>query len=390
MTLKGLQACKEYSLKVAAILGREYSEFKEVMFSTAPERKQSDNLSAIITPYHTGVSAQWSTGGSLACIRNYQVTICQTKQECIHEKLGVDPTLRYLTYSSQEQLNKCTNYTLAIEPLFQGIKLKARMFFFRTLFPPLPSSPDLWVRASVETETRRVTLKWSSVECVTYYTIYQKLDQKEWEKFQVTTNYSLIIQVPLCVEINYHVTAMVNQKTIDVGSTSDPVLIEPEVTPEETVSKLNVTGMQEGALLEWKRDACITSYRVRACTFREVNKVCYEQQVINQGDKETMQLSLTNMKSCQNYKLQIFPWMGSKELISKEPVIFMTRALQRDWDLKVEQLPHRKVEITWGREECATGYRLSQRLDTETSFFEFNNTQLSIIREMPDPCTKIR
>ena len=91
--------------------------------------------------------------------------------------------------------------------------------------------------------------------------------------------------------------------------------------------------------------------------------MCYEQQVITEGiEKEKINITLSNMKPCSKYYLKMHPSSVDGELdVKTKPAIFRTKSLLKDRQkvFSVElNNPTDKVDISWSKVECATGYKL--------------------------------
>ena len=129
-----------------------------------------------------------------------------------------------------------------------------------------------------------------------------------------------------------------------------------------------------------------------------VDKVCYEQQVITDGiERENINYTLSNMKPCSKYYLHIYPSSADGELdVKTKTAIFRTKSLFKDRKKVFSVVPNNltdKVDISWRKVECATGYKLEWRVgesEKETNVTYYNGNVLGTSLDSPEPCLTIR
>jgi hypothetical protein len=119
--------------------------------------------------------------------------------------------------------------------------------------------------------------------------------------------------------------------------------------------------------------------------------------VITEGiEKKNINYTLSNMKSCSKYYLQIHPSSVDGELdVKTQPAIFRTKSLFKDqkevFSVKLNNLTD-KVDLSWSKVECATGYKLEWRVgkENQTNVTFYNENQLGASLDSPEPCLTIR
>ena len=80
----------------------------------------------------------------------------------------------------------------------------------------------------------------------------------------------------------------------------------------------------------------------------------------------------------------------------KQPAIFRTKSLFIDqkevFSVELKNLTD-KVDVSWSRVECATGYKLEWRVGesvNQTNVTFYNATELGVSLDSPEPCLTIR
>ena len=68
---------------------------------------------------------------------SYQVTLCN-HDECSHSsEVDLDNSLSYVGYTSEQDLEQCTDYELRIKPLHSSQDIQEKVVSFRTLSPAM-------------------------------------------------------------------------------------------------------------------------------------------------------------------------------------------------------------------------------------------------------------
>ena len=140
------------------------------------------------------------------------------------------------------------------------------------------------------------------------------------------------------------------EETVMTNIDSDVIFTPPNI-------KMNVSS--HSAELSWDHRKCITGYRIRLCSLATVQ--CYEAQEVMTSDNDQGHVSHTigDLEPCSEYSLSIHPSTSEGELDSAA-LSLVTRPPPPRPPASVEVgLNPRgdKVDITWSKVQCATGYR---------------------------------
>ena len=140
------------------------------------------------------------------------------------------------------------------------------------------------------------------------------------------------------------------EETVMTNIDSDVIFTPPNI-------KMNVSS--HSAQLSWDHRKCITSYRIRLCSLATVQ--CYEAQevVTSSDDRGHVSHTIGDLEPCSEYSLSIHPSTQEGELDSAA-LSLVTRPPPPRPPASVEVgLNPRgdKVDITWSKVQCATGYR---------------------------------
>ena len=159
---------------------------------------------------------------------------------------------------------------------------------------------------------------------------------------------------------------------------------------------LQIKETPDGANVSWDHGKCINHYRIRSCESEGHDRVCYEDpEVVEESEKHNVSHTITNFKPCSDHVLEIYPSTSDGEF-DAESIRFTTKnpspSPPTDLDVTLNTLTN-KVDITWSIVECATGYKIHQKLehsDTETAWTSDNVHDLSVSLESPEPCVTYR
>ena len=88
--ISGLKPCINYDAIIIPIYGDEYGDETPIAFASVPYYDAASDLSVNVKKYKTSATISWNTsvaesGASIACIENYNVTVCEIKNndKCI-------------------------------------------------------------------------------------------------------------------------------------------------------------------------------------------------------------------------------------------------------------------------------------------------------------------
>ena len=399
LTLVGkTEDCREYNIQVTGVLGTLHSMPREHRFYTAPREDMMKGVEVDITPSLDGVTVSWNSYDDLSCIDRYIITICDEENNCpVKDETTVDNSEQYLHYSSPATLSQCFHYSLHIQPVFPGARVKEKVLYFQTLYPPLQniSSLDSVITAKARPD-QMMRIDWPPVECADHYTLYRRTSTRpRWEHLLTTHHSTALDTVAPCVEYSYRVTAAVGDKQTQFMEMDQPVKIKSELSSDLVITNLSIVATPGGANLSWDHNICVESYRIRSCTYQGIGKTCYEQQVMTEGlEVARMNHSLANMAPCSQFSTSIFPTVGGSELGSEEAV-FTTRSLEPAWPAVFSVLPGnitgKRMSVGWARVECVAGYKLETRdSGGEVNISYHNASEVGVIIDKPQPCVTVR
>ena len=140
------------------------------------------------------------------------------------------------------------------------------------------------------------------------------------------------------------------EETVMTNIDSDVIFTPPNI-------KINVSS--HSAQLSWDHRKCITGYRIRLCSLATVQ--CYEAQELVTSDDDRGQVThaISDLEPCSEYSLTIHPSTAEGELDSQSLSLVTQPPPPRPPASVEVGLNSRgdKVDITWSKVQCATGYR---------------------------------
>ena len=105
--------------------------------------------------------------------------------------------------------------------------------------------------------------------------------------------------------------------------------------------------------------------------------------------------SIANLSPCTEYTLSIFPSTSEGEL-NAQPLTLKTlpppARPPETVDVRLNDIGD-KLDISWSKVACATGYRIHQKLqhsDTETVWIAQHGVHLYLTLDSPEPCVNYR
>ena len=174
-----------YGLKIATeIEESEVLELGESIMTYLNIEEKYDVPDLIVQEGHDGVILTWK---HRACITNYKIKYCSSEDSgiCGEELLIAKHNDENITFTLSN-LKPCSSYALRINPVSFDREVEGTSKTFST-HNPTPNHPDI-IDASIDTETNRLELGWSKVECAAGYRIHQKLQHSEIETEWTTDN----------------------------------------------------------------------------------------------------------------------------------------------------------------------------------------------------------
>jgi hypothetical protein len=181
---------------------------------------------------------------------------------------------------------------------------------------------------------------------------------------------------------------------------SEPLLTSLDTDASYIVPNLVVEPRPTAALLTWDHAACIASYVVSTCTTAaaSADKLC-ERSTVEAASQQAHHVSLevTDLHPCSHYTLEIIPVVdGGVELAASASTTFSTAfppATPPATYAASLNLVKNRVELSWSPVECASGYRILQRMensDTTTAWETNDDRELATSFQDPEPCVAYR
>ena len=103
--------------------------------------------------------------------------------------------------------------------------------------------------------------------------MYQRVSfDGDWERIGITSKNYFQHRGVSCVEYKYKVKAAVGDQETGFIEMNSPIMIKSDLPVDYVVSNLDIKETSDGANLFWDHNICVTSYRIRSCTFVGVDR----------------------------------------------------------------------------------------------------------------------
>ena len=160
-----------------------------------------------------------------------------------------------------------------------------------------------------------------------------------------------------CTEYRFGLAVTVGEEESEIVSLEETVMtnIDSDVIFTPPNIKMNVSS--HSVQLTWDHRKCITGYRIRLCSLATVQ--CYEAQEVVTSDRGHVTHTISELEPCSEYSLSVHPSTAEGELDSASLSV-VTRPPPPRPPAQVEvglNTRGDKVDITWSKVQCATGYR---------------------------------
>jgi len=389
--LDGLDSCSEYEVRVTAVTGQEYSEEATTIVSTAPGFYAAEKLEPSLSLTTDSLTATWKAFEKLSCVKKYSVAICKEGSACPEgrEVLRND-AMSKLTFTSEANLDQCSDYTLHIKPIFNGKPLDARIVDFRTLSQPVEDVARLLTSVEAEAgDEQMITVRWNAIQCASQYEVFQKINTigGVWEKIGTSKENVFESKGAPCMEYKYGVKVTIDEQVSEVVEFNEAIMTKIDTSVPYVAANLAIHPTPDGAHLTWDHGKCIKSYKIRTC---QVPDTCFEEvMILKDPDQHKMERKLKKLRPCSSYKLEIFPVTEDGEELAAEPRSFKTASPPtsppQDVSVSLNQATN-KVDISWSKVQCAEGYRIHQTLGNSDTQTAWDSEGLSVNLESPEPC----
>ena len=397
--VEGIDSCGEYDIVVSAVIDTHYSNDVTGTFITPPLRDIALLLDPIVLPGARSITAKWRGFEKLSCIRQYQVMVCKEGNECPETiNLERDDSVLLTEFTSSVPLDLCTDYSLHIKPIWTRSKMNLyeKVVNFRTLSPPLANiSRELKMSSAKMTDVQSVVVRWAGVQCAGQYKVWAMYgDMKDWEMVGVTSKNYYHHTTLACTEYKFGLSLTLGDEESDIVGLDSSIMTNIDTNVIYSVPNIETIMTPGGAEISWDHRKCIHSYRIKCCT--KDATVCYEaSEVTEKRNMTRVSHSITNLSHCTDYSLSIYPSTAEAELDSQPLTMTTLPPPPRppaSVDVRLNDVGD-KVDISWSQVECATGYRIHQKLDhseTETVWIAQHGIHLYLSLDSPEPCVTYR
>lgn len=391
VVLSGLHSCSEYEVRVTAVLGHEFSEEATVLVFTSPGYYAAEKLTPTITSTTNSVTAKWRAFEKLSCIRRYSVTICKEGRACPEGKeVARDDAMSQMTFSSDNTLDQCSDYTLHIKPIFNGEFLDERIVEFRTKSQPVGNVAELLTSVEAEAgEEQMITVRWDAIQCASKFDVFQKMNtnEAEWEKIGTSKETTFETKGAPCMEYRYGVKVTIDDQESEIVEFDEAVMTKMDTSVPYVAPNLDIKPTSDGAHLSWDHGQCIKSYKIRTC---ETYDTCFEDVVIIEDPTMyKMAHTIKNLNSCSMHHLEIYPMTSEDTELAASPRAFTTSSPTPSPPQELMVALNKetnKVDIEWTRVQCAQGYRIYQNIAESETETKWDSEDLSVSLESPEPC----
>ena len=226
--LEGLESCTDYEVSVIPVLGQMYGKIAWALVSTIPGFDAADQLDPILHPSENSLTATWKAFEKLSCVKKYSVAICKEGNACPEgtEVLRND-AMSKLTFTSEANLEQCSDYTLHIKPIFNGKALDERIVAFRTRSHPVEDVARLLTSVEAEAgEEQMITVRWNAIQCASQYEVFQKINTIDgaWEKIGTSKENVFQSKGAPCMEYKYGVKVTIDEQVSEVVEFNEAIM----------------------------------------------------------------------------------------------------------------------------------------------------------------------
>ena len=296
--------------------------------------------------------------------------VCKEGNDCPEKvTLNRDDSLLWTSFTSSSILDMCTDYSLHIKPIWDGMELYEKVISFRTLSPPLSElTTDLSVSSVIMSSEQMVVIRWSSVPCARQYTVWTRDNDLHhadgdmsdngvsWSVVGVTSKTYFQHSTQPCTEYQYGVSVSIGDQSSGIVSLDSSLVTNIDTSIVYSPPHISINTSEAGAELSWSHRKCINSYRVRSCS--QDSATCYESTVIT--NSSLVSHSLRDLRACSVYTVTIVPSTSETGEVTAQPMTLTTLPPAASPPARVQvnlDTPGDKVDISWPQVECATGYR---------------------------------
>jgi len=382
------ESCEQYEIAVTAYTGEEASDEAITDFSTSPSLGAAEKLEISVESDVTTAEASWN-GWELSCVADYAVQLC--KDGACEDSVAVkrDSYGGQSVFAPETVLEECSEYTLKVKPIFEGLDLPPKEVTFTTKAPLMVHVEAMLGEVTAEAgDSQMVTINWSKVKCAATYTVYQKqsLEGSDWEEMEKIDTHQLTTQGVPCTQYNYGVTVTINGEESEMVETDEVLVIPMDTDVPFHPSSLHMNPTENGLTATWEHAHCITAYRVEVC--EAGTEDCVELPIDLTATHE-QEVTGDSLKPCTDYTMKIFATSNEVEM-DAEVQSFTTKspAATPPADLTAELNPTTgKIDVAFSPVQCASKYKIFLKLDDGELLEVVDTTATTTTLEAPAPCT---
>ena len=399
-----IQPCAEYEVKVVAALAQTYSQDTVKLLTTAPLQTAADQLEVLVKPGLDSVVVRWSPVRDLPCVSQYSVSLCEQAGDCLETRqLHIDQESHSNTdilYSANNSLSQCSSYVIKIVPIYATKKMRGKLVPFQTLFPPLTNFAQQLGEVDVRLLAGpAVSLAWTEVRCASLYEIVsiQPGEAGEVSLVNTTTSHHVTLPVNHCTKYQLGIRTVLGKDTRTEVVPLRAIVTEIENPEYYILPKFAVESDLETAVISWDHRTCIQSYRVKLCQENDGDKMCFEKQILPTA-KETILATMSQLKMCSVYSLDVFPLYNNSEIKTKTTKLRTKSSVQNPKNVKLSLDSVRdKVNIQWDSVKCAKNYKIFQKFSSPLSPHSSKGSEWTYLTnkvkarlKSPEPCSRVR
>jgi len=382
------ESCEQYEIAVTAYTGEEASDEAITDFSTSPSLGAAEKLEISVESDVTTAEASWN-GWELSCVADYAVQLC--KDGACEDSVAVkrDSYGGQSVFAPETVLEECSEYTLKVKPIFEGLDLPPKEVTFTTKAPLMVHVEAMLGEVTAEAgDSQMVTINWSKVKCAATYTVYQKqsLEGSDWEEMEKIDTHQLTTQGVPCTQYNYGVTVTINEEESEMVETDEVLVIPMDTDVPFHPSSLHMNPTENGLTATWEHAHCITAYRVEVC--EAGTEDCVELPIDLTATHE-QEVTGDSLKPCTDYTMKIFATSNEVEM-DAEVQSFTTKspAATPPADLTAELNPTTgKIDVAFSPVQCASKYKIFRKLDDGELLEVLDTSATTTTLEAPEPCT---
>lgn len=381
------ESCEQYEIAVTAYTGQEASDDATTDLITSPSEGAAEKLEISVESEVYTAKASWN-GWELSCVADYAVQLC--KDGACEESVAVkrDSYGGESVFAPETQLEECSEYTLKVKPIFEGLDLSPKEVAFTTKAPLMVHVEGMLGTVTAEAgDEQMVTINWSAVKCASTYTVYQKqaLEGSDWEEMEKVGTEQLSTQGVPCTQYNYGVTVTINGEESGMVETDEVLVIPMDTSVPFHPSSLHMNPTETGLTATWEHAQCITAYRVEVC--EAGTEHCVEPTIDLTATHE-QEVAAESLKPCTEYTMKIFATSEIEMDAEVQTFTTLSPAATPPADLTAELNPTTgKIDVAFSPVQCASKYKIFMQLDDGELVETLDTSATTNALEAPEPCT---